>query len=165
MALHFKSGLIVFTFFAASCVLPSLGQAPQQTPVPAGQQLPDPQLSGSISGTVLDVTGAIVPGARVRLTRDQSPVQETLSGADGQFSFANMASGSFQLTITSAGFAPQTSSGILHSGERYTVPSIALAVATANIELQVALTQTEVAEQQIKEQEKQRVLFVPNFYV
>ena len=93
----------------------------------AGEQLPDQQLSGSISGTVVDQSGAVVAGARVKLTReDQSPNQEALSGNDGQFSFANIAPGPFQLTITAAGFATQTSSGILHPGEIYIVPQIAV---------------------------------------
>ena len=103
----------------------------------------------------------------MRLTgEDQSLNQEALSGADGQFSFANIAPGPFQLTITSAGFATQTLSGILRSGEIYIVPQIVLAVAAAITEVQVGLSSTEVAEEQIKVEEKQRVLGVlPNFYV
>ena len=89
-----------------------------------------------------------------------------ISGDDGQFSFANIAPGSFQLTIAAAGFAAQTSSGILHSGEVYIVPQIGLALATVVTEVRVTPLQTEVAEEQLKDQEKQRVLaFIPNFYV
>ncbi len=103
----------------------------------------------------------------MRLVReDQSLNQEVLSDADGQFSFANIAPGPFQLTITAAGFATQTFSGILDPGEIDTVPQIALAVATDISQVQVSLTQNEVAEEQIKIEEKQRVLGVlPNFYV
>jgi hypothetical protein len=139
----------------------------QGTAASAGQQLPDQRLSGSISGTVVDQTGAAVAGARVRLSReDQSPDQEVLSDDDGHFSFANVPPGPFQLTITSAGFTTQSSSGILPSGETYTVPQIALALTTAVTEVRVVPSQTEVAEDQIKVQEKQRVLgVVPNFYV
>lgn len=132
-----------------------------------GQQSPDQRLSATISGTVVDPTAAVITGARVKLTReDQSPAQEVLSGDDGQFSFANIAPGPFQLTITATGFATQSSSGMLRPGEIYEVPQIALAVATAVTEVKVVPSQIELAEVQIKEEEKQRVLgFIPNFYV
>jgi len=130
-------------------------------------QLPDHLPPGNIRGTVVDQTGTGVTGARVRLTReDQSPFQEVLSDDDGQFSFANVAPGPFQLTITSEGFAMQVSSGILQSGENNIVPQITLALATAVTEVRVVPSRVEIAEDQIKVQEKQRVLgVVPNFYV
>ena len=163
MALQFRSGLIVLAFVTLGWTSFSLGQTPQPTPV----QLPGQRLPGSISGTVVDQSGAVVAGARVRLTReDQSPNQEVLTGNDGQFSFADIAPGPFQLTITAGGFAAQTSSGILGSGEDYIVPPIALAIATDSAEVRVELSQTEVAEEEIKVEEKQRVLgVIPNFYV
>jgi len=176
MALQFKSGLLVFGFVILGWASFCLGQTSQQTPAPgpeprgvtsSGEQPSGGQLPGSIGGTVVDQSGAVVAGARVRLSgKDQSLNQEVLSGDDGQFSFANIAPGSFQLTITSAGFAAQTFSGMLHSGETYVFRQNALEVATNIAEVQVSLTQTEVAEEQIKIEEKQRVLGVlPNFYV
>ena len=133
----------------------------------AGDHLPDQRNSGSISGTLVDRTGAVVTGARVRITgSDQSQNQEVRSGDNGQFSFANIAAGSFQLTITAAGFETQTSSGILHPGETSIVPPITLAVATAITEVRVGLSPVEVAEEQVQDEEKQRVMgFIPNFYV
>jgi hypothetical protein len=134
---------------------------------PAGAQQPDERLPGSISGTIIDQTGTAVVGARVRLTReDQSPNQEMTSGDDGQFSFANIVPGPFHLTITSEGFSAQSSSGILHSGEVCIVPQIKLVIATSITEVKVELSPIEMAQEQIKEQEKQRVLGIfPNFYV
>ena len=97
---------------------------------------------------------------------DPSTKQETLSGDDGQFSFGSVAPGPFQLTIAKEGFATQAMSGILHPGENYNAPRIALALAPEKTEVQVVVPRVEVAEEQIKEEEKQRVLgFVPNFYV
>jgi len=89
-----------------------------------------------------------------------------LSGDDGQFSFTNIPPGPFQLTITSAAFATKTCSGILRSGEIYIVPQIALVIATAITDVRVELSPIELAQEQIKDQEEQRVLgFIPNFYV
>jgi hypothetical protein len=142
-------------------------QAPPETGATASQQLPAPQVAGSISGTVVDPSGAAIPKARLELKReDQTTIQEALSGDDGQFSFGNIPPGPFQLTIEAEGFAAQTLSGNLHEGEMYNTPRVALALATKKTEMQVEVPRMEVAEEQIKEQEKQRVLgIVPNFYV
>ncbi len=181
MSLRLKFGLIAFPFVILSWTSLCLGQIPQQTPVPDSEQrspehpgsalsneLPDLRLPGSISGTVVDQSGAVIAGARLRLTsEDRALILEALSGADGQFSFANVPPGSFKVTVMSAGFATQTFSGILQSGEIHIVPQIALAVAADVTEVRVeGLSQIEVAEEQIKVEEKQRVLGVlPNFYV
>jgi hypothetical protein len=151
----------------ASAALAQSQQAPPETGATARQQLPAPQVPGSISGTVVDPSGAAVPRARLELKReDQTNNQEALSGDDGQFSFANIPPGAFQLTIAAEGFAAQTLSGNLHEGEMYNVSQVPLALATKKTEVQVEVPRLEVAEEQIKEQEKQRVLgIVPNFYV
>ncbi len=161
MVLQLRSGLIVFfAFVTLGWTSFSLGQTPQQTPVPD-------RLPGSISGTVVDQSGAVVTGARVKLTReDQSLNQEVVSGTDGQFSFPNIAPGPFQLIVTAEGFATQIFSGILGSGDNYIVPQTALVIAGDSAEVRVELSQTEVAEEEIKVEEKQRVLrVIPNFYV
>ena len=173
MALQFKTGLIVLALVTLGWTC--LGQTAQQTPgsgperqstASAGEPLPGPPLSGSISGTVVDQSGAVIVGARVKLTgEDPSLSQEMRSGDNGQFFFANIAPGPFHLTITSPRFAAHTFSGILRAGETYIVPQVALAVA-ADVEVRVGVSPAEVAAEQIKVEEKQRVLgFIPNFYV
>lgn len=171
-----KSGFIVLAFFVLGWTSYCLAHNPKQTPLPdpqqagasaTGQRLPPQGLSGSINGTVVDQSGALVAAARVKLTGENRPLnQEVLSGADGQFSFTNIAPGSFELTITSTGFATQTVSGILHPGQIDTLPQIVLLVAANVTEVQVGVPQTEVAQEQIRVEEKQRVLgTIPNFYV
>jgi hypothetical protein len=132
-----------------------------------GTIVPGTIVPGTISGMVVDQSGAVVAGARVKLTgQDPNASQETLSGNDGSFSFANVSPGPFHLTFTAAGFAMQTFSGILQAGKNYAAPIEALAVATAVTDVEVGVSQVEVAEEQMKVEEKQRVLgFVPNFYV
>jgi hypothetical protein len=142
-------------------------EAAPNEPSSASAQLPDPPVPGTIHGTVVDPNGTAVAGARVKLARaDQPPTQETQSGDDGQYSFANIAPGPYQLSISAEGFATKTSSGILHSGESMVVPQIALALTTEVTEVRVEFSPTELAQEQIKDEEKQRVLgFIPNFYV
>ena len=129
--------------------------------------MPGSIISGSVNGTVADQSGAFVAGARVSLAReDQSPGSEVLSGDNGQFSFTNVAPGAFRLTITAPGFATQTTSGMLLPGEIHTVPQIALAVAANVTDVDVVLSPAQVAQAQVKDEEKQRVLgVIPNFYV
>jgi Carboxypeptidase regulatory-like domain len=168
MALQFRFVsivLAVLAVFVVACALPGLGQAPPRAPAPA-------VASGRISGTVIDQSGAVVSGALVSLTekdqsaRDPSAARQMLSGDDGQFSFADVVAGGFQLTITAAGFASQTSPGILRPGEVQILPPVTLGVAATSTDVEVGLTRAEVAEEEIKVQEKQRVLGVlPNFYV
>ena len=140
---------------------------PPETGTSVSQQQPDQQSLGSISGTIVDKTGAVVVGARVTLTHaDQSPAQQVLSGAYGEYSFVNVVPGTFRITITAEGFTTQTSSGTLHSGEVYLAPVSTLAPASVTSEVRVTVPPNEVAQEQVKAQEKQRVLSViPNFYV
>ncbi len=151
----------VLLMFLVAAVVPT---AARQV---SGGQLPEQQAAGSISGTVVDLTGAVIVGAHVQLARgDQSPSAETLTDDLGQFSFANIAQGAFNLTISFTGLDTQVISGTIHPGEAYVAPQVVLIVAPQVTQVTVSLTQVELAEAQIKDQEKQRVLgVVPNFYV
>ena len=133
----------------------------------ARQQSAEQEVTGTVSGTVVDRSGGIVAGASVKLSRQsQTGSQDVVSDADGHFSFGTVPPGPFELTTSSGGFATQTFSGELHPGENYTVPPIVLMIAAASTEVQVSLSPSEEAEAEIKDEEKQRVLgVVPNFYV
>jgi len=172
MSFRFNSSLIVLLWIVVAggfCRGQSTEAAASPGPgIPlGGGQAQDPALSGSISGAVVDQSGAVVAGARVSLTREgRSASVQVLSGEDGQFSFAGVAPGPFQITIAAVGFAAQTSSGVLTSGENYVVPRIALALAMTVTDVVVGVPRVEVAEEEMKVEEKQRVLGVlPNFYV
>ena len=152
---------VVSLLFLVAAVVPT---AARQV---SAEQLPDQQARGSISGTIVDLTGAVVVGALVRLTRgDQSPGAEMLTDDLGQFSFAKVAPGPFQLTVSFTDLNTQVISGTVQPGEAYVVPQVVLVVAPLATQVTVALTQVELAEVQIKDQEKQRVFgIIPNFYV
>jgi len=172
-------GLAWLGFYVLFCGVPGLtwAQAEQPKAASAGPVVqdvtksapssqPDQQNLGSISGTVLDQSGAPVAGAQVMLIRENQAPNQRIAGDDGQFSFPDVAPGAFQLIFSGAGLAEQTISGVLQSGENYVSPQISLHVATALTSVRVEPPPVEVAEMQIKDQEKQRVLAVmPNFYV
>lgn len=157
-----------------SWVRPALGQSQlpavvlaQEPGISVGHRLFDQELPGTISGTVVDSAGAVVVAARIMLIAPRrSTPQEALSDENGHFHFANVSPGDFQIRITAAGFAAQTSGGILRSDENYIAPTTQLIPARLNTEVEVTVTPVEVAEAEIKAEEKQRVFgVVPNFYV
>ena len=162
--------LLVGTVLASAQATPDFAAPAPDLQVLAAlpvQQTSGAPLAGTIKGSIVDRTGAVVPGARVSLARQNQPLSpDVISGADGQFSYASIAPGPFQLTVNASGFSPQSATGLLHPGEILTVPAVTLTVATALTEVDVALSPVEVAEEQIKDEEKQRVLkVIPNFYV
>ena len=161
------------------CAFPALGQL-QQSPgdeivqtieTDSSQAVGAPesgsQLVGTISGMVVDSSQAVMAGVPIRLTQDsQSRTQESVTDGGGQFWFNDVSPGRFELTISARNFASQTITGTLHPGEDYVTTQIVLTLATEITAVRVGLSSTEVAEEQLKLQESQRLLgFVPNFYV
>src|ERR1700760_4690549 len=123
--------------------------------------------AGTISGTVVDQDGNFLLAARVSLTRPGQTEEKTQeSDGAGHFVFTAVPPGPYQLTVTGEGFATQQIPGVLHPGEALEVPLISLSIAAATTEVRVSVTNYELAEEQVKIQEKQRVLgVIPNFYV
>jgi len=171
--------LILLAMWVLPCASPTAATAQTQPPSTApsksahgtGASSSKTQSSdaatGSIEGTVVDQEGAVAVGAKVQLSRPgQAARQEVLSGDDGQFSFINLPPGEFGLTVSASGFQTKVVSGAVTAGQAYIVPEIVLNVAPTTTDVQVAVSPVEVAEEQIKEQEQQRVLGIfPNFYV
>jgi hypothetical protein len=122
-----------------------------------------------VSGVLVDDSGTLLEGVKVTLTRQgSSQPQEVMSGENGQFSFDNVAPGGFEISVTAEGFTGKPVSGTLRPGESYTAPQITLTIAAQKQEVTVSagFQPVEVAEFQIQDEEKQRILgIVPNFYV
>jgi hypothetical protein len=176
--LRFLTGILCAVAWSG----PALAQSAQGAGNPAGSsgtanstdiktsgsdRFPEHNWFDSLSGTVVDPTGMPVAGAKVKLTRDGEPgEQEAICNDDGKFAFTNIAPGPFQLTISSDGFTTHASSGVLRLGELQVLPPITLMVATVVSEVHVGLTPIELAQEQLHEEEQQRVFgFVPNYYV
>jgi hypothetical protein len=122
---------------------------------------------GTIAGTILDPNGNFVVSAAVKLSHEGNTADlELTSDQEGHFLFTGVPAGPFQLTITAEGFGIREEVGVLHPAEALEMPHLSLAIAGATTEIQVRVTTYELAEEQIKVQETQRVLgVIPNFYV
>lgn len=156
---------IVVPSFPSSAFKAALGQAQAALHEP---QEGDQQLPGSVAGTITDQRGAPIPGAVVKLaSAGQSSLTQAESDEDGRFVFLSVSPGEFRLTISAEGFRTQEFAGTVHADEHYLTPQITLSIAVQITQITVtSQNQEEIAEQQIKAQEKQRVFgFLPNFYV
>jgi hypothetical protein len=123
-------------------------------------------ITGSISGTVVDASGDPIPGATVVL---QGPVGARLTAVskdDGTFAFDGApASAACQLTVTAEGFADWNSSVTVEPGQNKTLPEIKLRILAVQRAVTVSYSSKEVATQQVKAEEQQRVLrVIPNIY-
>ncbi len=177
--LRAKGMLLCICLSALVFSIPSQAQSQQSAPVSGTLSLgsattacgitsqSDQQTPGSVSGAVVDPDGNGLTGAQVALVRaDRSSSQEALAQDDGQFSFTNVPPGPFHLTVNATGFAAQSIAGNLGSGESCVVPRVTLAVATNVTEVHVELSPIELAQEQLEDQEKQRLFgVIPNFYV
>lgn len=121
----------------------------------------------SISGRVLNHEGKEVQGATVTLVReDGDDALTAISGVDGEFLFPDLTPEKVTITITAKGLETFLSNEIkLTAGEKYRFPSIDLPLMLSDTSIQVTVTEDQLATEQVKIQEKQRVFGVlPNFY-
>ncbi len=73
-------------------------------------------ITGSISGTVTDLNGAVVPGAVVTLTGDKTTEKRTTTTDDGgRFSFTTLQPGNYSLKIERQGFQALEQKGVMLS--------------------------------------------------
>ena len=71
-------------------------------------------VGGSISGTVTDPSGAVVPKATVTATNTDTGIRQTVATDDkGFYSFPSLPIGHYDLEITSAAFRPYRRTGIV----------------------------------------------------
>jgi hypothetical protein len=130
------------------------------------------QNTAVVQGEVVDSNGGLVPNATVTLSFDPpiagagADERRTLTDNAGRFFFGGTVEGSFHLNVTAEGFAPGAVAGKVLGGETDELPRIVLRLAATNTEVSVTATQEEIAEAEVKVEEKQRVAgFVPNYFV
>lgn len=128
---------------------------------------PEPQ-AGSIIGTVTDANDDTVPGAMITLEGvDSSRVPVAVTNQDGFFVLKNVRSAvPYHVKVSATGFANWTSSEVnLKPGQDLDLAQIKLAIAVVETTVS-AVSQEQVAIEQVKDAEKQRILgVIPNFYV
>ncbi len=71
-------------------------------------------ITGGISGTVTDQTGAIIPAAIVQALNESTGITlQTAADAQGAFAFTNVPVGSYTVTVSASGFGPKSVSHVM----------------------------------------------------
>jgi hypothetical protein len=128
---------------------------------------PEPQV-GTIIGTVTDTNEDAIPGATVTLvgTDSSNPITATTNG-DGFFVVKNVRPAvPYHVKVSYKGFADWTSPEVsIKPGQELDLAEIKLSIAIVETTVS-AVTQEQLAIEQVKDAEKQRVFgVIPNFYV
>ena len=123
--------------------------------------------TGSILGTVVDTSGDPIAGANVARQGPAGGRFALVTKDDGTFAFHDVAPGApFQITVTAEGFAEWSSSVAVEPGQEKTLTDVKLRILAVQRAVTVSYSSKEVAAQQLKVEEEQRVLrFMPNIYV
>src|SRR5262245_30104141 len=99
------------------------------------------QVSGRLTGTIVDTRGASIPSAKVGLylPTGKTPLLATTTNAEGIFDFVAVRPGLYNLQIESAGFTSHTQAEVkIDPARQLLLPPIALAVASATQAVEVS---------------------------
>lgn len=136
-----KEGRSIRTFFLLVAMLPFLAPAAWS------------QDNATITGTVADSTGAVIPNAALTLTNPATgQTRQTVSNGAGLYRFANLGVGTYTLAATAQGFQKFTRTGIVvnvaqtvEADASLTIGSAAQTVTVAADALQVQTETSEVS--------------------
>ena len=121
-----------------------------------------------VTGTVTDVNGDTISGASIVLRGAGSEnLHDGMSDENGFFQFKQLDPGTYKVIVSAQGFADWTSPEFaLNPGQYMILAGSKLHIAAATTLMRVVDTPQEAATEQVRIQEKQRVLgIIPNFYV
>ena len=123
--------------------------------------------TGSIRGTVTDVGDDPVSDAAVVLHGPAGERLATVTKDDGSFAFPNVTPGIvYQINVNAERFADWSSSVTVEPGQEKILSDVRLPILAVQRAVTVTYSSNEIAAQQLKAEEQQRVLgFIPNVYV
>src|SRR5215472_4705840 len=123
--------------------------------------------AGYILGTVVDSNNDTIPNATVVLQNPVGDFLTVITKDDGSFAFHDVTPGSaYQITVAAEGFSEWSSPVTVEPGEDKTITDVKLRILAVHRAVTVTYSSKEVAAQQLKAEEHQRVLgFIPNMYV
>jgi hypothetical protein len=104
-------------------------------------------LTGQLTGTVTDSSGAVVPNANITLKNQLSgDIRRTVSNSEGVFAFASVPTGEYTITIESQGFAKWERAGFkVSAGDRRSVSDVVLSATAVSGTVDISATADQLA--------------------
>src|SRR4051812_9291002 len=94
---------------------------------------------GTITGTVSDPSGAVIPDARVIVANEaEATAREVTSGSTGVFAVPNLNVGTYRVRITAPGFADYERSGLILSANQVLNADVRLSLVQAGATIEVS---------------------------
>lgn len=159
---------LVLPFLSGHCLR---AQTPQPGPAALAAGLPDapaPHGTSSLSGTVVDQTGAAVRGVVVTVTGQSGSFHaRARTNRRGAFHIAALPAGNYQVSVSGADVQPAAPQPLVlaaHEARAFPIAVTRIPHVTATVH--VTATPVQIATAQVHVEEKQRMLggVVPNFY-
>ncbi len=95
-------------------------------------------VTGTLSGTVADASGAVIPGAKVTAKNTETGfVREGTANAEGYFQMPFLSLGAYDVTVEAPGFQKVTKTGVLVELNKTTVSNFKLEVSAVGAEVQI----------------------------
>ena len=111
-------------------------------------------VTGSVSGTVQDATGAVIPGATVTITNTAQGVQtKATTDAKGSYTFPSLPVGTYDMNAVAAGFRTLKRTGVVVDADSVLTDNFQLQPAeqVQSINVQSEVAQVETASTQVGE--------------
>lgn len=138
-----KPLLLLFTLLCLPAfTLVALGSDKSEAPA-SGQST---GTAGVIAGTVADPTGAVIPGASVKIENARTGyVRETKADANGSFQFTDIPFNNYRLTVTAEGFKAEDQTISVHAAVPMKI-NVSLSVASTGEVVEVSAGSNETIE-------------------
>jgi hypothetical protein len=123
--------------------------------------------AGTILGTVVDISSDPIPDAKIVLQGPAGDPVTAVTRDDGSFALQDVTPGiAYQIAVTADGFTDWSAPVTDEPGQQKALTDVRLRILAVQPVVTVSYSSKEVAAQQLKAEEHQRVLgFIPNIFV
>jgi hypothetical protein len=129
--------ICIFTL-ALLAAVSSLAQTAKPAPAQAAKPVRPSANGGTVTGTVKDASGAVIPGVAITLTDEGGKTQQVQTGSDGAYTFRGVAPGTYSVSAAFQGMAQTEGVAVLVSAAQVAHGDMVMKPAEVKQEVTVA---------------------------